>query len=171
MLVRRHSIRKYTSEPLEPEQVKTIMEAALLAPTSKSARSWEFTLVEEREQLEQLSKCKPLYGHSIGRCALAVVVSANPEKSDVWVEDASVAAAFMQLQVEALGLGSCWIQVRNRMHDNETTASEFVKQMLNMPAEQQVVCVLSIGHKDELRKPVDLEKLKWEKVHVGRWND
>ena len=169
MLFTRHSIRKYTPQPVNPDDVKTILEAALLAPTSKNARSWEFTVVDDRELLEQLSKSKPLYGTSISRSALSIVVSADPSKSDVWVEDASVAATFIQLQVEALGLGSCWIQLRNRMHDNETTASEFVKQLLNLPGEQQVVCVISIGHKDEIRKPVDPEKLKWEKVHIGPW--
>lgn len=169
LLVRRHSIRKYTGAALDAEQVRTIMEAALLAPTSKNARSWEFTVVEERALLEQLSACKPLYGHSIARGALAIVVSADPAKSDVWIEDASVAAAFIHLQVEALGLGSCWVQVRGRMHDAETTAGEYVKDLLNMPAEQQVLCVLSVGVKDEVRRPVDLEKLKWEKVHIGKW--
>ena len=169
MLFTRHSIRKYTPQPVSPDDVQTILEAALLAPTSKNARSWEFTVVDDRELLEQLSKSKPLYGTSIARSALSIVVSADPSKSDVWVEDASVAATFIQLQVEALGLGSCWIQLRNRMHDNETTASEFVKQLLNLPGEQQVVCVISIGHKDEVRKPVDPEKLKWEKVHIGPW--
>ena len=169
MLFTRHSIRKYTPDPLSPDDVKTILEAALLAPSSKRARSWEFTVVDDKSLLEQLAKSKPLYGTCIGRSALSIVVSANPLLSDVWVEDASVAATFIHLQVEALGLGSCWVQLRNRMHDNETTASEFVKQLLNLPAEQQVVCVIAIGHKDEVRRPVDPDKLLWDKVHVGPW--
>ena len=169
MLFTRHSIRKYTTDEVAPDEVKTILEAALLAPTSKNARSWEFTVVDDRALLEKLAACKPLYGTCIGRSALSIVVSADPLKSDVWVEDASVAAAFVQLQVEALGLGSCWVQVRNRMHDDEVTASEYVKELLHMGGEQQVVCVIAIGHKDEVRKPVDPDKLKWEKVHVGPW--
>lgn len=100
-----------------------------------------------------------------------MIVSADASVSDVWVEDASIAAAYLQLQAEALGLGSCWIQVRNRMFDDETTAGDEVKRLFNMDDEQQVLCVITIGYKDEDRKPADPEKLRWEKVHIGVWND
>lgn len=171
LLLRRHSIRRYTSETLNPDDVTLLMQAALLAPTSKNARSWEFTVVDDRLMLEELSHCKPLYATPIARCAMAVVVSADPAVSDVWVEDASVAAAFLQLQAEALGLGSCWIQVRNRMHSDDETASEWIKALLDIDGSQQVVCVITIGYKDEERRPVDPDKLRWEKVHIGRWSD
>jgi septum formation protein len=46
--------------------------------------------------------------------AMAVVVMADPLASDVWIEDASIASIMIQLQAEDLGLGSCWIQVRER---------------------------------------------------------
>ena len=166
LIISRRSIRKYTGEALDADQVRLLLEAALLAPTSKNARSWHFTVVEDRAKLEQLATCKPLYATSIGRAALAVVVSADPAKSDVWVEDAAIAASYVQLQAEDLGLGSCWIQVRNRMHDDETTASEGIKDLLELEGSLQVVCVLSIGHKDEERKPQNVEKLLWERVEV-----
>ncbi len=170
MLLWRHSIRKYTDEEIAPEDVKTIVEAGLLAPTSKNSRSWSFTLVDDKQQLEQLSQCKPQFASPIARCSLAIIVSANPLQSDVWVEDASIAASYMQLQAEALGLGSCWIQVRCRMLDDENTASEAVKAMFNINAEQQVVCVLAIGHKGETRNPANPDKLFWNQVHLGPWN-
>ena len=166
MLFRRHSIRKYTDEQLTPDEVKMILEAALLSPTSKNSRPWHFTVVDNPELLKQLSVFKPLYAHSIGNGPLSVVVSANPQLSDVWIEDASVAATFIMLQVEALGLGCCWIQVRGRMRDEETSCSDWIKDLLEIEPEQEVLCVISIGHKNEERKPVDPEKLKWEKVSI-----
>ena len=59
LLVRRHSIRRYKPEPLKPEEVKLILEAALLAPTSKNTRSWQFIAVDDRSMLERLGQCKP----------------------------------------------------------------------------------------------------------------
>lgn len=171
MLLTRHSIRKYQDKELSADDVKTLLEAALLAPTSKNQRSWSFTVVEDKQQLERLSQCKPQFATPIARCKLAVIVSADASVSDVWVEDASIAAAYLQLQAEALGLGSCWIQVRNRMFDDETTAGDEVKRLFNIAPEQQVLCVITIGYKDEDRKPADPEKLRWEKVHIGVWND
>ena len=165
MIVKRRSIRKYGEEVLSADDVKLLLEAGLLAPTSKSSRSWAFTVVDNRDLLARLATCKPLYATSIGRAALAIVVSADPAQSDVWVEDAAVAASYIQLQAEDLGLGSCWIQVRNRMHDNDTTAGEWVKDLLDIDP-QQVVCIISIGTKAEQRNQQNVDKLKWENVTI-----
>lgn len=169
MLLERRSIRKYTDEEINSETIETIVEAGLLAPTSKNSHSWQFTLVDDKELLMQMSLCRPNATAPIKNSKLAIVVSGNPMKSDVWIEDASIAAAYMQLQVHALGLGSCWIQVRSRMCDDETTSSDFVKGLLNMGGEQQVLCVLAIGHRGEMKKPASRERLLWENVHVGSW--
>ena len=90
LIIRRRSIRKYGEARLSEDAVRKLLEAALLAPTSKNARSWHFTVVDDKERLEALSKCKPLYATSIARSALSIVVSADPAVSDVWVEDAAV---------------------------------------------------------------------------------
>lgn len=170
LAVRRRSIRKYTDEPISAEDVKLILEAALLAPTSKSSRSWEFVCVDEPDMLERLSHCKPMAAGPIARCKLAVVVAGNPELSDPWVEDASIAAAYMQLQAEDLGLGSCWIQVRGRFTADGIPSEEYVQEQLGMPGERPVVCILTFGHKDEERREANTEKLLWERVHIGRWS-
>jgi nitroreductase len=169
MLVKRHSIRKYTDEDINPDDVKTILEAALLAPTSKNGRPWQFTVVDDKEKLEVLSHFKPMYATSVARCALAIVVSADPVKSEAWIEDASIAATFIQLQAEVLGLGSCWVQVRGRQANEEIDSSNYIKDLLNIDGTEQVLCVITIGHKAEERKPANLEKLLWERVHIGEW--
>lgn len=169
LLVRRHSIRRYTDEPLSGEEVKLILEAALLAPTSKSSRSWQFVVVEDRDVLERLAKCKPAGAVPVGRCAMAVVVCADPTKSDPWIEDAAIAAEFMQLQAEDLGIGSCWIQVRGRFTADDIPSEEYIQELLGIPDVYPVVCIMTFGHKDEERRPVDPSKLLWERVHIGRW--
>ena len=169
LLKRRRSIRKYTAEPLNPEEVKQILQAALMAPASKRSNGWEFVVVEEKEMLEKLSRCKDMGAKPIAGAALAVVVTADPLKSDVWIEDASIAAILMQLEVEELGLGSCWIQVRERHTESGYPAEQYVRDALNIPLQMQVLAILAIGHKDEIRKPFDEERLAWEKIHVGQW--
>ena len=166
LLVNRRSIRRYTSEAIDPESVRLILEAALLAPTSKSSRPWQFVVVEDKETLQRLSECKPAGAGPIAKASLAIVVAADPSLSDPWVED-----AFMQLQAEDLGLGSCWIQVRGRFAADGTPSEEHVQSVLGMPDTLPVVCIITLGHKDEERKPVDTSKLLWEKVHIGMWKD
>ena len=169
LLVERHSIRRYTDQPISAEDVQLILEAALLAPTSKNSRAWNFVAVDDRDTLTKLAECKPAGAHPIAGAAMAVVVSADTTATEPWIEDCSVAASFMHLQAEALGLGSCWIQVRGRFTADGEESEEYVRQLLGMPEEMGIVCILSIGHKDETRKPVDLAKLHWEKVHINRW--
>lgn len=169
LIINRRSIRKYTDQQIDPEYVKLIIEAGLMAPTSKSSRSWQFIVVEDKDMLERLGNCKPRYATSIARAPLAIVVAADPAKSDAWIEDASVATAYMQLQASDLGLGSCWVQVRDRYGDDGVPAEEYVQEALGMPDTISVLCILSIGYKDEERKPLDPEKVLWENVHIGKW--
>ena len=81
--------------------------------------------------------------------AFAVVVAADSSLSDCFVEDASIAAVFMQLQAEELGLGSCWIQVRNRCAADGTPAEDIVRDTLSIPENLTVECIITVGHKDE----------------------
>ena len=118
LLIHRRSIRKYTQEALSPEAVKTILEAGLLAPSSKRCTPWEFIAVEDNETLARLSECKTSGAKPIAGAALAIVVTADMTLTDTWIEDASIAAILMQLQAADLGLGSCWIQVRGRLWTN-----------------------------------------------------
>lgn len=169
MLFERHSIRRYTDQPIAPEDVRAIMEAALLAPSSKSARPWDFVVVEDRQVLERLAQCKQFGTKPIAGAMLAVVVTVNPEKSDVYIEDASVAAIMMHLQAAALGIGSCWVQVRGRFTADGEAAEDVVKDTLDIPADRCVECIVTFGYSAETRRPVDPDKLLWEKVHLGQW--
>lgn len=171
LLINRRSIRKYTSEPIDAESVKLILEAGLMAPTSKSSRSWRFVVVEDEATLKSLAECKPSGAAPISKCKLAVVVCGDTTASDPWIEDASIAAVFMQLQAADLGLGSCWIQVRGRSTAFDQPSEEYIQELLEIPEHVNVLCVVTFGHKDEERRPIDPTKLEWEKVSVGRWNN
>ncbi len=170
LLLTRHSIRRYTDKPLDSEHVKTILEAGLLAPSSKNARSWQFVAVEDPAVLARLSECKPNYATSIKDARLAVVVCTDPAKSEAYIEDATVAAILMHLQAADLGIGSCWVQVRGRLAADGEPSENIVREILGIPDDIVVECVMTFGYPDETRRPVNPEKLLWEKVHIGSWN-
>lgn len=169
LVQKRRSIRKFTEEKLTPEQVEIIVRAALMSPASKRANPWQFILIEDKEMLEKLSECKKMASKFIAESALAIVVVADPLASDVWIEDATIATTMMQLQVEDLGLGSCWVQIRNRKTIEESPSEEYVRVLLDIPLQLQVLSIVAIGHKGQDRPPFDEDKLQWEKVHVGRF--
>ena len=162
----RRSHRKFTEQEIDAEDVRLILRAALMSPTSKGQRAWQFVVVDNKTDIEKIADAKDLGSQFLKGAPLAIVVLGDPVQNDCWVEDGSIAAISMQYQAEDLGLGSCWIQVRNRMHDDETTASEWIKDLLEMDGAEQVVCVISIGEKAEERKEQNMEKLQWEKVSI-----
>lgn len=170
LIINRRSTRKFTEEPLSPEQVEIIIKSALMSPTSKSSNAWQFLLVEDKDMLEKLSHCKKSSSKLIAGCALAVIVLADPFMSDVWIEDTSIAAIMMQLQAEDLGLGSCWIQIRERYTIADTPSDEYIRELFDIPMQLQVLSVIALGHKAQERPPFDEEKLQWEKIHIGKFN-
>lgn len=171
LAVNRRSIRRYKDTPLDAEQVKLIIEAGLLSPTSKSSRAWQFVVVDDHEMLERMSSCKPAAANAIGRCSLAVVVAIDAEKTEAWIEDGSVAATMMMMQAADLGIGSCWIEIRDRYMEDGTPSQEYLQELLGIPDTCPIVCVVTFGIADEERKPQDVSKLRWEQVHIDRWQE
>jgi len=167
LIQKRRSIRKFKARPVEPDKVDLLLEAALRAPSSMGSNPWEFVVVTNQAVLGKLSKAKPHGSSFLANAPLAVVVCASPEKSGVWVEDASIAATFIQLAAESLGLGSCWIQLRERMHDEEKTSEAYVSDLLQIPKRIKVECIVAIGYPDETKAPHGKENLEIHKVHAG----
>lgn len=165
----RRSMRKFTGEELTQEQVVTLMKAALMAPTSKRTNAWQFIVVDDKEKLAELSVCKEQASQFIADAALAIVVMADPLASDVWIEDASIASIYLQLQAEDMGLGSCWVQVRERSAATGMSSDEYVHGILDIPLQLQVLSIIAIGHKGMERKPFDEEHLQWEKIHLNKF--
>jgi nitroreductase len=169
LLRRRRSIRKYLEKSIEPEKVELLEEALLRAPSSRNIDPWEFVFVDERLLLEKLSACKPHGASFLKDAALGVVVCADGDASDVCVEDCSIASILVQMVAQSLGLGSCWVQVRQRDHDAQTTSEQYVQRLLGIPEHIKVESIIAIGYPAEQREPVPREQLKSSKVHVNRF--
>lgn len=166
LLRNRRSIRKYTDKKIPTAIVQKITTAALMSPASKRSNPWEFVVVQDSEMLQKLSESREHGSRMLAGAPLAIVVAADTTKSDVWFEDASIAATIIQLQAEDLGLGSCWIQIYNREKEENVSSESYVKKLLKIPDKFSVLCIISIGYKDEEKKPHDLEKLAYTKIHL-----
>ena len=168
LILNRRSIRRYTAQELSADDVKLVLEAGLLAPTSKNSHPWHFIVVDDKEMLQRMSEVRTMGAGPVARCAVAIVVAADTTLSDVWVEDCSIAASYMQLQAAALGLGSCWIQIRGRFGADNIPAEEKLMDILGIPEHVNIEGIITLGYKDEEHKPHDPAKTIWEKVHIHR---
>ena len=163
----RRSIRKYDARPVEQEKIDLIIEAALRSPSSRSLHPWQFIVVTDPETLKKLAKSKEHGSEFIGGAPLGIAVIADPERCDVWVEDCSIASIFIQLAAHSLGLGSCWIQIRKRVHSNNETSEAYVKNVLGIPENLVVESLIAIGYPAENKKGHAENNLQMEKIH---WN-
>ena len=142
-----------------------------MSPSGHRINPWEFIMVEDKETLRLLSMSKAQGAALLEGAALAVVVIGDTDKTDVWIEDCSIASIFMQLTAEELGLGSCWVQIRNRFDADGISADENIKRLLLIPDNYAVLSVIAIGYKERESKPFDEDNLQWEKVHVGQFGE
>ena len=168
LLRKRRSIRRFTREPVAPETVELLVEALLRAPSSRGINPWEFVVVDDPELLGRLARSKEHGSEFLKNAPLAVVVCADGTKSDVWIEDCAIVAIILQLAALSLGLGSCWAQIRNRLHGDGRSAEEYVRELLGLPEQMKVEAIIGIGHPGETKKPVPAGNLQHDKVKRNR---
>ncbi len=142
----RHSCRSYSDEPLTEDEINLIMEAGDLAPSSRDLRPVQLIPVRDIPTIRSLASCKDHGAEPLGGATFAVVVTADEDKADTWLEDASIASIMMQLEAEDLGIGSCWIQVRLRSLGGRP-AEDVVRELMGLEDGTRVLSVISFGRK------------------------
>ncbi|WP_353894008.1 nitroreductase family protein [Proteinivorax hydrogeniformans] len=168
ILKNRRSIRKYENKRIEQEKLAKLLKAVLLSPTSKNKRPWEFIVVEDTQTMQELSKAKKGGSQFLKNAPLAIVITADSGISDVWVEDASIASITLQYAAESLGLGSCWVQIRNREND-EGASEQYVQDLLGIPKEKHVESIIAIGYPAEEKEPHSDDELLYDKIYRGKY--
>lgn len=169
ILQKRRSIRRFQDRPVEEEKIEMLVEAMLRSPSSRSLNPWEFVVVQDSGTIEAMAKAKP-HGASFMKSApLAIVVCADPAKCDVWIEDTSIASLILHLTATDLGLGSCWVQMRLREYDQNTSASQHVAELVGLPEGFEVEAVIAIGYPEEEKTGHPKDSLLFERVHYDRF--
>jgi nitroreductase len=160
----RRSIRKYENNPVDLKSVEVLKEALLRCPSSRGINPWTFVFVDDAGVIDHLSLSKAQGSSFLKGAPLAIVVCGDEEKSDVWVEDCSIASIVAHLTAHSLGLGSCWIQIRRRDHSSERSAEDFIQELLGLPKNLKVEAIVAIGYPAESRSPVPAEQLDHGKI-------
>ncbi len=169
LLQQRRSVRKFRPHSVEEEKIAKLSEALLRAPTSRNLQPCEFIFVDDPKKMMQLATAKSHGSSFIASAPLAIVIAANPQKSDVWIEDSSISAIIVQLAAEQLGLKSCWVQLRLREHNDGVSASEFVRQLVGLPEEMEVPIVIGIGYPDDDITGHSRDSLLDAKIHINQF--
>ena len=152
VIEKRHSVRRFTDEPVDRELLDAIIGIAQTAPSSKNCHSTAFMIVEDKDTLQALSEMRDRGSSFLKGAPVAIVVMGDRSKTDIWVENASISATFIQLAATALDLGSCWVHVRERLRSKDDPskglAEDYIRGLLGIREEFGILCVIAIGRED-----------------------
>jgi nitroreductase len=168
LLQKRRSIRRFAETPVEREKIASLVETMLRSPSSRSLNPWEFVVVTDRNTIKELAVAKTHGSSFMAGAPLAIVICADPEKCDVWIEDCAIATILIHLAAADLGLGSCWVQVRLREHASGKRAEDHVKKVLGLDDKLVVEAMVAIGYAAEDKPGHPQSSLLYDRVrYVG----
>ena len=160
----RKSVRSYTDEPVSPEQVETILKAAMAAPSGMNMQPWRFVVVTDQKVKDKLAVG---FNKMIAKAPVVIIVCGKttnklgaPNKN--WTADCAASTENLLLAVEALGLGAVW----TACYPYEDRMNPTV-EALGLPENISPYCIVPIGHPAGNDKPKD----KWnpENIHYEKW--
>ena len=160
----RRSIRKFTNEPVTPEQVKTMLECAMLAPSAGNQQPWEFIVIEDLSVLHAVPTVLG-FAKMAAEATCAIVVCGNKsfiKAEGFWQQDCAAATQNILLAAHGLGLGTCWCGV----YPNEKRAAD-LKHMLNIPENVTPLSFIAIGVPNEQKEQP--ERFNEARVHRNMW--
>jgi len=145
-ILNRSTVKSFKNLPIEDNILQNVLEAGRLAPSAKNRQPWRFLVLTEIPVREKIMEA--CYGDKRIIQAPAVIVSCTtnidyrmPNGQLSYPIDISIANAFMMLQAENSGLGSCVLTTYNE---------ESVKDILTVPYSMRAVMILCIGYAEDL---------------------
>ena len=163
-ILSRKSVRSYTDRPVSPEQVETILKAAMAAPSGMNRQPWRFVVVTGQDAKDKMAVG---FNKMIAKAPVVIVVCGKTTNklggtNNNWTADCAAATENLLLAVEALGLGAVWTACYP-YEDRMAPAIE----ALGLPAEIKPYCIIPIGYPAGSDKPKD--KWKPENIHYEKW--
>lgn len=163
-LMTRRSIRKFTDQPVSEQDIRTILEAAMSAPSAGNAQTWQFVVITDRDTLDRITDWHP-YAKMCASAQAAILVCADlslEKYEGYWVQDCSAATMNILHAVHGLGLGAVWCGV-HPIADRVAGA----KKMFGLPENVIPMSFIPIGYPDQPSGRVD--RFREDRIHHNKW--
>lgn len=153
LIAARHSVRKFMDKAVDRALIDEIIEDAMTAPSSKNTRSTGYMVIDDKSTLEAISEMRSSGSSFVAGAPAAIIVLGDADKTDLWVDNASISTTYLMLSAVDRGLGSCWVHVNGRPRSKTDaslgTAEDYLRNLLGIKDNMRVLCVLALGYEAE----------------------
>jgi len=165
---KRRTVRRFTDEEVTDEQVETILEMGMYAPTYMNRKPWHFVVIRDKELQERLGETLGVRPY-VQEASVVIAVYGEPEMSSTWDLDGAAAIENMLIAATALGLGSAWAGSRGNLAWKE--AEELMQAALKVPSGFRAFSLVCLGHEAKTVPPhTKDERYDKTRVHYGDWS-
>ena len=143
-LLKRRSVRKYTSDPVSDEQIDQLLHAAMSGPSAMNKKPWKFYVISNKEVKNELCEASPYTHHD---APIQILVCGDLSKAlpgelkDYWIQDCSAAIENILLRAVDLGLGTVWCG----LHPNPVPVNN-VRRILKLDDHLVPLGLIFVGH-------------------------
>lgn len=158
----RRAVRDYLDQPVPTEEVRSLLEEAVMAPSAGNRQPWGFIVVNDKSLMKQISEeCKAailkdieakeksvmrVYEPIIRKPEFNIFYNApclvyitGPARSATAESDCALAAAYLMLAAANRGLGTCWVAMGGWLGKPRL-------ESLGLPEGGRIIAPIVIGH-------------------------
>lgn len=139
---KREATRKFTSEPVDEEIIRKILEVGRLAPTAKNQQPQKIYVISSKEGLDKIDKASPCRYNA--PTVLLVCsdkdIAWSKEKYSTYEMDACIVATHLMLGATNYGVDNIWIEMFNK---------DIIKSEFNLGEKIEPICLIPLGYKTE----------------------
>ena len=164
LIKKRRSIRRYVEgASVSDEEVRLVLEAAMMAPSACNSRPWSFTVVRNREVLDKIAEAHP-HAKMMKMASVAILVTADPSlqsgiSEGFYPQDCAAAVQNILLQAADMDLGTCWCGVYPK-----EKATKSMKEIFELEEGIVPFAVIALGKPDQefgSRGYYEEDKVNW----------
>lgn len=162
----RRSIRKFGDQHVSDEQVRSLLQAAMMAPSALNAQPWHFVVVRDRATLAEIGARYPNAEMTKG-APLAILVCADlklEQAPGFWPQDCSAAVQNLLLAAHALGLGAVWTAI----YPLENNIAGY-RELFHLPENIMPHSLIPVGYPAE--SPATEDRYREDRIHREHWSN
>ncbi|MBP2025867.1 nitroreductase family protein [Peptoniphilus stercorisuis] len=164
----RRSVRKFKEDKVDHELLEELLKYSLMGPSYGNARPVQFVIVEDQETLNTLSNIETFGTKYIADAPAVIIIMADRDLSETWVEECSIAASYFQLLAQEAGLNTSWANLKEGTTKDGVEIQQFARELFNLPKNMSTLCMIPVGYgNDKIRKRVDFDPSP--KIHYNKY--